>query len=142
MLLGWAARVHEIGLVIAHSGYHKHGYYMLSHADLQGFSQTEQNLLAALVRLHRGKFNKNVIEGLPSNWRETVMQLAIILRLAVLLHRSRIEDLKPRVDLKAGKRSLDLEFPKAWMERHPLTVADLEREAEYLQSIDFKLDYD
>src|SRR5205085_2677068 len=69
MLLGWAAKLHEIGLVIAHSGYHKHGYYMLSHADLQGFSQTEQNLLAALVRLHRGKFNDGVVEELPSAWR-------------------------------------------------------------------------
>src|SRR6185312_1714493 len=141
MLLSWAAKLHEIGLVIAHSGYHKHGYYMISHADLQGFSQTEQKLLAALVRLHRGKFNKGVIEDLPSSWRDAVTELAIILRLAVLLHRSRIEDLKPRVDLKPGKRSLELEFPKTFMEKHPLTAADLEREAEYLQSIDFKLKY-
>lgn len=142
MLLGWAAKLHEIGLVIAHSGYHKHGYYMISHADLQGFSQTEQRLLAALVRLHRGKFNKGVIEDLPSNWRDAVTSLAIILRLAVLLHRSRIEDLKPRVELKPGKRSLELEFPKTFMEKHPLTAADLEREAEYLDAIDFKLKYE
>lgn len=142
MLLGWAARLHEIGLVIAHSGYHKHGYYMLSHADLQGFSQTEQKLLAALVRLHRGKFNSGVVDELPSAWRGVVQLLAIILRLAVLLHRSRMPEIKPRVDLQAGKRTLDLRFSRAWMERHPLTIADLEREAEYLQAIDFRLRYE
>jgi exopolyphosphatase/guanosine-5'-triphosphate,3'-diphosphate pyrophosphatase len=142
MLLGWAARLHEIGLVIAHSGYHKHGYYMLSHADLQGFSQTEQNLVAALVRLHRGKFNDGVVEELPSAWREPMRDLAIILRLAVLLHRSRMPDFKPRVELKAGKRSLAVRFPKSWTDKHPLTVADLEREAEYLDAIDFKLKFE
>ena len=142
MLLSWAARLHEIGLVIAHSGYHKHGYYMLSHADLQGFSQTEQNLLAALVRLHRGKFNSGVVEELPSMWRETVQLLAIILRLAVLLHRSRMPEIKPRVELEPGKRSLQLRFSSSWLDRHPLSVADLEREAEYLQAIDFKLRYE
>ena len=56
-LLNWAAQLHEIGLVIAHSSYQKHGEYILRHADLQGFSQTDQKLLAALVRLHRSKFN-------------------------------------------------------------------------------------
>ncbi len=141
-LLGWAARLHEIGLVIAHSGYHKHGYYMLSHADLQGFSQTEQNLLAALVRLHRGKFNDGVVAELPSAWRETVRLLAIVLRLAVLLHRSRVPDMKPRVELEAGKRSLEVRFPKSWTEKHPLTLADLEREAEFLDAIDFKLKFE
>jgi len=37
--LGWAARLHEIGLDIAHNQYHKHGAYILGHADLPGFSR-------------------------------------------------------------------------------------------------------
>jgi exopolyphosphatase/guanosine-5'-triphosphate,3'-diphosphate pyrophosphatase len=141
ILLSWAARLHEIGLVIAHSGYHKHGNYMLSHADLQGFSQTEQKLLAALVRLHRGKFSGGVLMEMAPVWRETLQLLAIILRLAVLLHRSRTPELNPRVMFEPGKRSLDVTFPRGWLERHPLTLADLERESDYLQAIDFRLRY-
>ena len=57
MLLAWAARLHEIGLVISHSSYHKHGEYIIKHCDLQGFSQTDQKLLATLVRAHRSKLS-------------------------------------------------------------------------------------
>ena len=44
--LHWAAQLHEVGLVITHNGYHKHSHYILRNSDLQGFSQTEQKLLA------------------------------------------------------------------------------------------------
>ena len=47
----FAPLLHEIGLVIAHEGSHRHGEYMLRNAELFGFSQTDQRLLAALVRL-------------------------------------------------------------------------------------------
>ncbi len=141
-LVGWAARLHEIGLVIAHSGYHKHGEYILRHADLQGFSQTDQSLLAALVRLHRGKFAPAVFEDLPQDWVETIRRLAAVLRLSVLLHRSREGSQRPRLELSAGRNSLDLKFRKGWLERRPLTQADLEQEAEYLKAGDFRLKFD
>ncbi|OGU21137.1 MAG: exopolyphosphatase, partial [Hydrogenophilales bacterium RIFOXYD1_FULL_62_11] len=35
-LLGWAAQLHEIGLVIAHDNHHKHGEYILANGDLRG----------------------------------------------------------------------------------------------------------
>ena len=38
-LLSWGARVHEIGLDIAHYHYHKHGAYLIEHSDLAGFSR-------------------------------------------------------------------------------------------------------
>lgn len=139
MLLGWASRVHEIGLVIAHSGYHKHGEYILRNCDLQGFSQTDQRLLAALVRLHRGKFAPPVLAELPAEWREPLRRLATILRLAVLLHRARVAELPVRYQFKADKDGLEIAFPKGWLERHPLTAADLEREAEYLKAAELRL---
>lgn len=142
-LLGWAARLHEIGLVIAHNSYHKHGEYILQHCDLQGFSQTDLMLLAALVRVHRGKFALSAFEDLPANWSEPLQRLAILFRLAVLLHRSRTPDLHPPVQLQAGRRNLELRFTQSrWLERHPLTRADLEREAEYLQTVDVKLKFE
>ena len=52
-ILGWAARLHEIGLAINYSGIHKHSAYILQNTDLPGFNQDDQALLAALVRFHR-----------------------------------------------------------------------------------------
>ena len=141
-LLAWAARLHECGLVIAHAGYHKHSEYLLRHADLAGFSQTEQRLLAALVRLHRGKFSDAAWNELPEGWVEPIQRLAVLLRIAVLLHRSRVERARPRIALTAGRRSLELQFPKGWIEEHPLTAADLELEADYLKDVDFKLKFE
>ena len=39
--LGWAAQLHEVGCRIAHSGYHRHGAYILEHTDAAGFAQGE-----------------------------------------------------------------------------------------------------
>lgn len=144
MLLRWAAMLHEIGLVIAHSSYQKHGEYILRHADLQGFSQTDQRQLAALVRLHRSKFVDSALSDLPAAQTEAIRKLAILFRLAILLHRSRAPGLDPPVSLRAGngRRGLDLQFPRGWMAQHPLTQADLEQEADYLKSADVRLRFD
>ena len=140
MFLRWAARLHEIGLAISHASYHKHGEYILKNCDLQGFSQTDQKLLAALVRVHRGKFALMSFDGLPTIWVEPMRRLAVIFRLAVLLHRSRTPDLKPPLKVTANRRQLEIRFTqKTWLQRHPLTQADLEREADYLKAIEVRL---
>jgi exopolyphosphatase / guanosine-5'-triphosphate,3'-diphosphate pyrophosphatase len=141
-LLSWAARLHECGLVIAHAGYHKHSEYLLRHADLPGFSQTDQRLLAALVRLHRGKFSEAAWADLPEAWVEPIQRLSVLLRIAVMLHRSRVPGARPRIQLAAAKHSLELQFPKGWLEEHPLTAADLELEQDYLKAVDFKLKFE
>ncbi len=144
MLLRWAAMLHEIGLVIAHNSYQKHGEYILRHADLQGFSLTDQRQLAALVRLHRSKFSESALSDLPAAQAESIRRLAILFRLAFLLHRSRVPGLEPPVKVSAGngRRGLDLRFPRDWLAQHPLTQADLEQEADYLKSADVRLRFD
>ncbi|SFF22472.1 exopolyphosphatase / guanosine-5'-triphosphate,3'-diphosphate pyrophosphatase [Fontimonas thermophila] len=139
-LLDWAARLHEVGLAITHNGYHKHSQYILQHSDLQGFSQTDQKLLAALVRLHRGRFALEVLDEVPTAWVEPLKRMAMVLRLAYLLHRSRTPDLKPPVRVNPNRRGYELSFTqKRWLERHPLTQADLEREVEYLAAAQLRL---
>ncbi len=138
--LDWAARLHEVGLAITHNGYHKHSGYILRNSDLQGFSQTEQRLLAALVRLHRGRFAVETLDEVPTIWVEPLKRLALILRLAYLLHRSRTPDLNPPVRIAANRRGYDLSFTrKTWLAQHPLTVADLEQETEYLMAAQLKV---
>ncbi len=139
-LLNWAAQLHEVGLVITHNAYHKHSEYILRHSDLQGFSQTDQKLLAALVRLHRGRFAMEVLDEVPTLWVEPLKRMAMILRLAYLLHRSRMPALKPPLRVSANRRGYELAFTqKRWLDRHPLTQADLERESELLESAQFRL---
>jgi len=137
--LEWAARLHEIGLAIAHGQYHKHGAYILEHADMPGFSRSAQALLAVLIRGHRRKFPLAALAALPAETATAARRLCVLLRLAVLLHRSRSRQPLPMLALKVSERQIELYFPPAWLEAHPLTYADLEQEAQYLKKADFKL---
>jgi exopolyphosphatase/guanosine-5'-triphosphate,3'-diphosphate pyrophosphatase len=137
-LLRWAALLHEVGLDIAHSQYHKHGAYVLEHADLTGFSRREQQALAAMVRAHRRKFPVEAFSDLPVADTLPVQRLAVLLRLAVVLHRGR--DAAGTARLAVAGRTLRLRLPAGWKKRQPLTAADLEQEAEWLRGGGFRLE--
>jgi len=139
LVLRWAARLHEVGLDIAHSHYHKHGAYLLANADLPGFPREEQSLLAALVGSHRRKLNVAQLQELVPPWHLKAEFLIVLLRLAVLLHRGRGPRALPEIDLLPRGRSLECMFPKGWLEAHPLTAADLEQEVEILRGAGFRL---
>jgi exopolyphosphatase/guanosine-5'-triphosphate,3'-diphosphate pyrophosphatase len=139
--LEWAARLHEIGLALAHSKYHQHGAYVLRHSDLPGFSRREQSLLAALVHGHRGKFPKSVFKAVPKEIAKPARCLCVLLRIAVLLHRGRSREPLPELELQAADKHLELLFPPGWLESHPLTRADLEAEAVYLEKVKFSLSF-
>jgi exopolyphosphatase/guanosine-5'-triphosphate,3'-diphosphate pyrophosphatase len=137
--LGWAARLHEIGLDIAHVKYHKHGAYLLANADLPGFSQAEQQLLAVIVGNHRRKLVDFDTHDLPAEWRGPAFRLTVLLRLAVLLSRSRSAEELPPIRVKCGQRKLELGFPQQWLDNNHLTRADLEQEKDWLAAVGFKL---
>ncbi|WP_295401110.1 exopolyphosphatase [uncultured Thiocystis sp.] len=134
LMLSWAARLHEIGLMVAHSQYQKHGAYLLRNADLAGFSRQEQMVLAALVLGHRRKFPVQEFAALPRTEQACSSRLCVILRLAALLHRGRSAANKPSPTLLADGERLALSFPDDWLARHPLTQLELEQEAERLAS--------
>ena len=129
LLLAWAADLHEIGMDIAHNQYHKHGGYLLGHMDLPGFSRLDQSQLATLVRLHRRKFAIDDASVVPE---ARILRLTALLRLAVVLHRSRSTAPLPHVAAAAKSGQITLWLPKQWLEKHPLTKLDLKEEAEYL----------
>ncbi len=137
--LGWATRLHEIGLSIAYSGYHKHGGYLLRFTDMPGFSREEQQALAALVRTHRRKISDDLFEPLSPNYAPMVKRLSVLLRLAVRLNRSRSPKPLPDIALTAHGNKLHLKFPKGWLEAHPMTRTELEHEKERLEFIKVKL---
>jgi len=139
LLLSSSARLHELGLDIAHAHYHRHGAYVLANADMPGFPRDEQQILACLVLAHRRKFERNAFKGLPVSLQRPALRLAILLRLAVLVHRSRTEGTTPELRLRVQGRTLRLQVPAAWLQANPLTLADLEREQEFLDAADYTL---
>jgi exopolyphosphatase/guanosine-5'-triphosphate,3'-diphosphate pyrophosphatase len=138
-LLVWAARLHEVGLDIAHARYHHHGGYLVANSDLPGFVRLEQQLLASLVSLHRRKLDDPFLDELPSAWRAPMFKLVVLLRVATLLNRSRSPSDLPPIGLLPGKDLLELKFPQGWLDDNPLTAADLEQEKEWLRARGFDL---
>lgn len=139
LALRWAARLHEIGLDISHSGHHKHAAYLLEHADMPGFPKEEQRLLACLVGGHRRKLQLERADELVPPWHTRVQYLAVLLRLAVLLHRGRSRAPLPVIKLTAKGRSLEVRLPRGWIREHPLTRADLVLEVDQLRAVGFRL---
>ncbi|MCR8922208.1 Ppx/GppA family phosphatase [Dasania sp. GY-MA-18] len=141
-LLVWAARLHEIGLAVSHSHFHKHGEYLIRHADLAGFSRGEQEGLALLVRAHRRKFPANIYAKLdwPADSKRRLRCVAVILRLTILLkHLDPVEVLPQFEVTPVGGDGLLLAFPEGWLADKPLTAAELAQESDSLAAIGFGL---
>lgn len=137
-LLGWAAKVHEVGLDIAHYHYHKHGAYLIEHSDLAGFSREDQHMLALLVRGHRRNIPRERFAEFGEDGNKLI-RLCVLLRFAILFHHIRGTQEMPQVQLQAGKDTLDVAFPAGWLENNPLTQADFALEAEWLTRVGFTL---
>ncbi|MEO6698853.1 MAG: exopolyphosphatase [Paraperlucidibaca sp.] len=134
-----AAKLHEIGKAISHTGYHKHGAYLLFHADLAGFSKPEQEALSLMVGSHRRRLRSENMDALLAAGGEALLQLSLILRLAVLLNHSRSRDDIAIPELRSDGQHYRIDFTKSWLKAHPLTLADLEQESNYFQGVGLKL---
>ncbi len=135
-ILRWSAVLHEIGMDVSHSRHHRHGQYLLQNLDIPGFSQQDQHCVATLVRAHRKRFptDSELHFG-----RAALSKLAILLRLAVLLNRSRTDQTLPPLHLKVVNSGLSLEIQQQWLANHRLSLLDLEQEVNYLRSAPYQL---
>ncbi len=137
LTLGWAADLHELGMSITHDKHHMQGAHILEHADIPGFAQHRQIWLSSLVRTHRKKFDQEAIDSLPVDERQDIFYLSILLRLSVLLHRSRMDqDILP--DIEGGSDSLHIACDKD-IKDQALLEADLLQEKVWLNKLGFKL---
>lgn len=135
--LVWAARLHEVGISVAHTSYHKHSAYILANADMPGFSKRDQALLSRLVLAHRGK-----LERMQSLTRESPEWLLIYsLRVAALLHRARDDAPLPDIRVRVTAKGFEMNVARDWLATAPLTAAALEEEAAQWANvgIEFKL---
>ena len=122
--LAWAAQLHEIGTSISHSDAHKHGAYILEHADALGFAQSELHRLSLLVLGHRGKLRK-----LQADFGDTVLmrQLASLRAAVILCHARRDPDLQGLAITGRG-RSIALQVPNGWARAYPQSAHLLREE--------------
>lgn len=132
-LLRQAAMLHEIGMMIAHNAYHEHAAYIITCADMPGFSLSVQQRLASLVRGHRRRLRRGWLNEQPGDTRQSNLRLLVLLRLAVTFHRTRSpRSHLPNLEIQVEQQNVKLRFPQGWLERNPLTLSDLQREADYL----------
>ncbi|WGL18309.1 Ppx/GppA phosphatase family protein [Microbulbifer bruguierae] len=119
-LLHWAADLHEVGLSLSHSSFRKLGAFMIEHADMAGFSRSEQENLAYLVRNQRGDI-KAVQEHYgfhPNN------DLLLCLRLACIVHRDHVDRSITGLQLAADGPGYTLAIPEDWLYQYP-AIEDL-----------------
>ena len=133
--LAWAAKLHEIGISVAYSGYHKHSAYIVQNADMPGFSKMEQWRLGTLVLAHRRSLKTIFTRDVEIvDWR-----MVMALRLAALIYRSRADINLPAIDARLGNRSLRLGIDRNWLANNPLTVTALQEEIDEWDAAGFKV---
>jgi exopolyphosphatase/guanosine-5'-triphosphate,3'-diphosphate pyrophosphatase len=133
--LHWACQVHEVGMRISHSDYHKHGAYILDNTDLPGFTLDELHRLSQLVLGHRGKLRKLESELEDS----TFVQQLMALRLAVILcHARRDPDLSGlHLTCDSERQMTHLQISSEWAELWPQSTHLLREEKAAWQKTDW-----
>lgn len=103
-LLYAAALLHETGLFVGLSGYHKHSYYLIMNSELFGLNALDHQLVAMIARYHRRASPKPTHETfarLDRDSRVIVSRLAGILRVAVALDHTgsqRVRDIECTIE--------------------------------------------
>ncbi|MEZ6196604.1 MAG: Ppx/GppA phosphatase family protein [Planctomycetota bacterium] len=139
-MLRWAARLHEVGLALSHDRYHRHGAYIVGNARMPGFSRDEQELLAALLLNQRRNVKADTFRDLAPRWKAAAPRLAAVLRIAIVLNRSRRPADLSALRVEVTKKGFVLVFREAWLDAHPLTRLDLEQEMEAIDAAGIRLE--
>jgi exopolyphosphatase/guanosine-5'-triphosphate,3'-diphosphate pyrophosphatase len=133
--LAWAARLHEIGSLISHSDYHKHGAYVLDNADAPGFAQPELHRLSLLVLGHRGKLRK-----LDADFDDALfVHQLLALRLAVILCHARRDPDLAGLGIAADDNVVTITLRPGWEQAFPQSAHLLREETVAWQKTPWRL---
>jgi exopolyphosphatase/guanosine-5'-triphosphate,3'-diphosphate pyrophosphatase len=136
--LEWAAQLHEMGALISHSDYHKHGAYILDNSDASGFAVSELHRLSLLVLGHRGKLRKLEVDFDDDAFATQLM----CLRLAVILCHARRDPDDQLLHLSCTgtpARQFTLKIPSAWTDQYPQSAHLLNEEVQAWQKTTWHL---
>ncbi|MBN1109698.1 MAG: HD domain-containing protein, partial [Methanomassiliicoccales archaeon] len=110
-LLRHAAFLHDVGDFISFNDHHLHSHYIISHAELLGFSAREVLIMANLAKYHRKrtpKVRSVDLRELDEMDRLAVIRLSTLLRMAESLDRSHSNLVRSVRFSKVTKRSVRL----------------------------------
>ncbi|KAI1696043.1 ppx/GppA phosphatase family domain-containing protein [Ditylenchus destructor] len=124
--LGWAAALHEIGMMVSHHDHHRHSAYLLSHVDAPGFSQNQLRRLGDLALGQRGGLRK-LEEQLQD---ESVVWQLLSLRLAAIKCHARSAVDASAMKLHRDGDQVTIELRKGWADGHPRAHFLLKEELE------------
>jgi exopolyphosphatase/guanosine-5'-triphosphate,3'-diphosphate pyrophosphatase len=97
MLLETAALLHDIGMFVRGSSHHKHSQYLVVNSEIFGLHREELDIIANVVRYHRGEppspSDISYI-ALQREERVLVLKMASILRVADALDRGHSQQIK------------------------------------------------
>lgn len=122
--LRWAAALHEVGMSISHDDFHRHGAYIIEHADAAGFAQHQLQRLAILLLAQRGGLRK--VE--PALSDALLRDQTLCLRLALLLCHARRDPSPGRLALQRVADGYRLGVDAPWAAAHPQSLHLLREE--------------
>jgi exopolyphosphatase/guanosine-5'-triphosphate,3'-diphosphate pyrophosphatase len=131
-LLGWAADLHETGLMVSARQPNRHAAYLVENGDMPGFTAEERRAIALLIRGHRGSFPLFAFVAFTEPMSARLKRLTILLRLAVIFERTRLDADSPAVMIEADGPRIELTLDERWLADHALSRAELTRERERL----------
>ena len=127
------ALLHDVGIAVNARAHHKHGEYLVRHADIPGLSQHQQAVVACLVR-YQGESTPQPHHRLYSSLAEAdrtrVRQLAALLRIAVALDAGRTQVVR-RLDVKIQRRVIVLRVAAA--SEAQVNLRELRRAAQFFE---------
>ncbi len=135
----WSALLHEAGLSIGHESYPRHGEYLIRNSELPGFSHVDQDVMGYLIRFQKKKVFEHNFDGLGPLKAADQRRILVIVRLAVLLNRSRTVSAIP-MKIESKPNQISLIFAEDWLGNHPLTQALLEREKMLFREMGLTID--
>ena len=111
--------LHEIGMFLTYTGYHKHSAYLLTHHEMPGFSRQDQRSIAGLVLGHRGRIRKSSLSEVTVVSTDHFSKLLLLLRIATRIHRRRSPKKPPTIRLDTDGKTVHIELPTHWLSGVP-----------------------
>jgi len=141
-LLEWAALLHEVGLSISFSGFHRHSAYILQHTNMPGFNSEQQQVIATLARYQRKALKFNEMPEFSLFNKAQILELIKILRLAIIFNAQRSDEPLDEIGLTIDDQVWQLTSPnKLLFEQNKLLHADLIAEQERWASAGWELKF-
>ena len=128
--LRWSGLLHEVGMVVSQTGYHKHAAYIIENADLPGFTTREQKTMSRLILAQKGNLRKIDDVLADADFAKAVLAL----RLSILLMHARIEADFSELRLRMKSR-IELEIKRGWVAHHPTVSFWIEKEQEFWDEV-------